>query len=429
MSEGQTVPAATGGTARPVLLGAAGLHMVTQTALAPFYPALFRSAYGIRDLAATGLFLMLCQLAAVIVLPLWGRATRHVPLARLVTAGQAAAVLLAGALSLAPSYLVFTLLSVALIMAKSVVLLAYPAVARSHPKGLLCGVVQYVAVLHVAAVGATVLGTVVVAVPDPRAALPLLAVAEAVLLGACVMLLRVRREPAFSRPSAAQEPVAAHEPVAAQEPVAASRPSRALVRLAVFVLVNFVAVTAVRPYFTEYAAEGGASITSASLLFVLPHLAVLAVLPATRTLRRRFGGRLLPMALALAAAGLLEQAVTTEAVPLAIGRLLFGAGLGLAQVAFDERVLTITGSGAAYSLVAAAQTCGLLLAPLLATATASAALAGPLLAGAALLAVLAVLVRGDAPPAPTQETASPTMFKAVVPAAADRRQASAPAAR
>lgn len=282
---------------RRVLLGAAGLHMVTQSALAPFYPELFRSAYGVRDLAATGAFLILCQLAAIVALPLWGRATRHVPLPRLVTAGQGAAVLLAASLAFAPGYAVFTALSVALVAAKAVVLLAYPALARSHPRGLGPGVVQYVAVLHVAAIAATLLGTVVVSVPEPRLALPLLAVVETVLLGACVALLRGqarRRPPEDAGPAAA---------------VSGTPDRRALARLAGFVLVNAAAVYAVRPYFTEYAAQGGASTFVAALLFLLPHAAVLAVLPAAGALRLRLGPRLLPAALALAAAGLDRKSV------------------------------------------------------------------------------------------------------------------------
>ncbi|MFV2121102.1 hypothetical protein ACE14D_22745, partial [Streptomyces sp. Act-28] len=157
----------TGARGRPVLLAAAGLHMVTQSALAPFYPALFRAAYGVEPLAATGFFLVLCQVSAVVALPLWGRASRRVPLARLVTAGQSAAVLLAAALVLAPSYAVFTGVSVLLVAAKAVVLLAYPGLARSHPRGVLPGVVQYVGVLHAASAAATLLGGAVVSVPGP----------------------------------------------------------------------------------------------------------------------------------------------------------------------------------------------------------------------------------------------------------------------
>ncbi|MEE1756651.1 MFS transporter [Streptomyces sp. SP18CS02] len=367
------------GHGRPVLLAAAGLHMVTQSALAPFYPALFRAAYGVEELAATGLFLMLCQVAAVVALPLWGRATRRVPLARLVTAGQSAAVLLAGALVLAPSYAVFTVVSVLLVAAKAVVLLAYPGLARSHRRGVLPGVVQYVAVLHAASVVATLLGGLVVSVPDPRTALPLLALLEAVLLVACARVLRPAPVPA----AGAVRPVA--------DPDGPLPTGGQVTRLAVYVLITAVAVYAARPYFTEYATGAGAPAALATVLFVLPHTAVLAVLPAAGRLRARFGERLLPGAMLLAAVALGVQATVTDPLALGGARLVFGAGLGLGQVALDERVITTNGTGAAYSLIAMAQTCGLLLAPLVATATATAALWAPLLAGAVLLAALAFL--------------------------------------
>ncbi|MFJ8691432.1 hypothetical protein [Streptomyces roseolilacinus] len=387
----------TGAHGRPVLLAAAGLHMVTQSALAPFYPALFRAVYGVGSLAATGLFLVLCQVSAVAALPLWGRASRRVPLARLVTAGQSAAVLLAAALVLAPSYAVFTGVSVLLVAAKAVVLLAYPGLARSHPRGVLPGVVQYVAVLHAASVAATLLGGVVVSVPEPRSALLLLALLEGVLLVACLRVLR----PGADTPAGATG-----------DAPGAGRAAGGVWRLAGYVLLTAVAVYAARPYFTEYVTGAGASTGTATALFLLPHVAVLALLPAAARLRARLGGRLLRHGMLVAAAGLAVQAAVTDPGWLAAARLVFGAGLALGQVALDERVIAASGSGAAYSVIAMGQTAGLLLAPLVATGAATAALWAPLLVGGALLCALALVspaspVRPDplrvgvpAPPAP-----------------------------
>ncbi|MDT9685368.1 hypothetical protein RND61_25370 [Streptomyces sp. TRM76323] len=388
----------TGARGRPVLLAAAGLHMVTQSALAPFYPALFRAAYGVEALAATGLFLVLCQVSAVAALPLWGRASRRVPLARLVTAGQSAAVLLAAALVLAPSYAVFTGVSVLLVAAKAVVLLAYPGLARSHPRGVLPGVVQYVAVLHAASVAATLLGGVVVSVPDPRSALPLLALLEAVLLVACLRVLR----PGAGAPAGD----------AGDASGAAQAAGGGVWRLAGYVLLTAVAVYAARPYFTEYVTGAGASAGTAAVLFVLPHVAVLALLPAAARLRARLGGRLLRHGMLVAAAGLAVQAAVTEPGWLAAARLVFGAGLALGQVALDERVIAASGSGAAYSVVAVGQTAGLLLAPLVATGTAAVALWAPLLAGGALLCVLA-LAAPAVPAVPLRPAALPDGWAAL----------------
>ncbi|WP_312866200.1 hypothetical protein [Streptomyces boluensis] len=368
---------------RGVLLCAAGLHMATQSALAPFYPKLFREAFGVRELGATGGFLTVCQLAAIASLPLWGRATRRHALPRLVTAGQGAAVLLAASLALAPNFATFTALSVLLIAAKSVVLLAYPSIARSHKGGLFPGVLQYVAVLHAASIAATLLGTVIITVPNPQAALPLLAVAE---LGLLALVTVVGR-----RSAGLGAPPAVAGGGWAQPPVPGAQMDKSKVaHLAAFVLAYAVAVYAVRPYFTEYATADGTSTQVAAALFVLPHFAVLAVLPAAKALRARLGSALLPTALALGAATLAWQAATTEPVSLAAARTCFGAALGLSQVALDHRTLATAG-GHTYSLIATAQTAGLLLAPLLATFAAKATLTAPLLAGAALLTLLALL--------------------------------------
>lgn len=366
--------------ARPVLLMAAGLHMVTETALAPFYPALFRAAFGVHDLAATGYFIAFSRIAAIAAVPLWGMATRRWRIERLVLVGQSVAVVLTACLALAPSYAVFTATGVALVAVKAVVLLAYPKTARTHPGGLLPGVRQYVAVLQVAVVGASGLGTLIVSSPDPRQALPLLAVVEAGLLVVCVIALRT--------PEA--------EPVDPPPPTAAEMPRGALRPLAVLVLGFALAGAVVRPYFTEHVTGVGQSALIGALLFVAAHIAALA---SVLRLRAEPPGPVVPFV--LAAAGLAVQAAVTDPVLLGLGRVLFGVGLGLGQVALDVRVLTAArGSGAAYGLVAAAQHVGLLSAPLIAMAGATQDLALPLVIGAGLFAALALVT------APVLNTAS-----------------------
>jgi hypothetical protein len=357
---------------RHVLLTAAGLHMVTETALAPFYPALFRAAFGVHDLAATGWFVGLSRVAAILALPLWGLATRRWRMENLVLCGQSVAVVLTGCLALAPSWAVFTAIGVALVAAKAVVLLAYPVTAGTHPDGLLSGVRQYVAVLQVAIVAASGLGAVIVSTPDPTHALPLLAVAEGVLLVVCAVALRSRQA------TNEQTTVEAADVV----PLAA----RVVLPTAVLVLGFHLAGNVVRPYFTEYSAEAGFSEMAGALLFVIAHLAALLAVKRART---RPPGLVVPFA--VAAAGLVLQAVTADPLLLVLGRAVFGAGLGLGQVALDVRVLTTTrGSEAVYGLVAAAQHTGLLTAPLIATVGATRDLAVPLATGAGLFAVLAI---------------------------------------
>lgn len=358
---------------RHALLAAAGAHMVTETALAPFYPALFRSAFGVHDLSATGYFVGFSRLAAIIALPLWGAATRRWRVEHLVLCGQSVAVVLAACLALAPSWAVFTAIGVALVATKTVVLLAYPVTARSHPAGLLPGVREYIVVLQLAMIAASGLGALIVSAPDPRQALPLLAVAEAGLLVVCALVLRTGKAGGGEMP--------------APPPAAAPVALRALVPLAVLVLGFHFAANVVRPYFTEYAVDAGFSELAGALLFVVAHLAAVAVI--------LFGWRRptppgLAVPFALAAAGLAVQAVTTDPYLLVLGRVLFGVGLGIGQVSLDFRLLTATrGSGAVYALVAAAQHTGLLLAPLVATAGATLDLIVPLATGAGLFALLA----------------------------------------
>ena len=358
--------------ARPVLLMAAGLHMVTETALAPFYPALFRAAFGVHDLAATGYFITFSRVAAIAAVPLWGMATRRWRIEQLVLVGQSVAVVLTACLALAPSYAVFTATGVALVAVKAVVLLAYPKTAGTHQGGLLPGVRQYVAVLQVAVVAASGLGTLIVSSPDPRQALPLLAVVEAGLLVVCVIALRT---------SDAQPVV---DPPVSPLP---GMPRSALAPLAVLVLGFALEGAVVRPYFTEYTTGAGQSELVGALLFGAAHVAALV---SVLRLRAVPPGPVVPFV--LAAAGLAAQAAVTDPVLLALGRVVFGVGLGLGQVALDFRVLTAAqGSGAAYGLVAAAQHAGLLSAPLIAMAGATHDLALPLVIGAGLFAVLAIV--------------------------------------
>ncbi|RRO18636.1 hypothetical protein EIL87_05830 [Saccharopolyspora rhizosphaerae] len=358
---------------RPVLLAAAGLHMVTETALAPFYPALFRTAFGVQDLAATGYFIAFTRIAAIIAVPLWGLATRRWRVEHLVLVGQSAAVVLTACLALAPSYAVFTGIGVALVAAKAVVLLAHPKTARTHPDGLLPGVRQYVAVLQTAVIAASAIGTWIVSSPDPRQALPLLAVVEAGLLVVCVIALRT--------------PVA--ESAAPPPPPGVDVPRRALLPLAVLVLGFALAGAVVRPYFTEHVTAVGQSELVAALLFVAAHIAALAAVWRVRTASP---GLVVPFV--LAAAGLALQAAVTDPSLLALGRLVFGTGLGLGQVALDFRVLIAArGSGASYGMVAAAQHTGLLTAPLIAMSATAHDLAAPLVIGAGLFAVLAIITK------------------------------------
>jgi hypothetical protein len=356
-----------------------GMLLVSETALSPFYPALFRELFGIEDLDATGTYLWVCRLAGVIALPLWGLAARRWPLWKLVAAGLGAAIALNLVLAITPSFALFTATSALLVACGAAILLAYPALVGLEERDgdRLSGVVAFAALFHAALTVSAVLGAAVLALPEPRVGIAAFALLDAAML---VLVLRVL-------------PRAAAAPQGRDEAAGARRRGALLLAGVAGVAVLFeLAAAAVRPFFVELAREEGASLAGGAVLFMLASAAALAALPFARPLRRMLGPALLPTALAAAAAGLLLQAVAPDLITMAGGRILFGVGLGLGQVALDLRMFAVAGTtGPGFAAVETARAGALLAAPLLAAATASASLALPLVAGAILLAAAAAV--------------------------------------
>ncbi|MEO3777257.1 MFS transporter [Micromonospora sp. B11E3] len=416
---------------RMVLLGVVALHLIADSALSPFYPQLFRELFGLTDLTATGTYVWACRAAAVIALPLWGLAARRWPAHRLVVVGLVAAAVLDLALAVTPTYAAFTAVSVALVAATMAMALAYPAlVALGDGDDRLPQVRAFAVVTHAATVAATLVGAGIMAMPQPRVGLAAFAVLDVGLAYACHRVLG-RRPATAAAPPAAEAPAtlaasaveasptlvaasaveasptlvaasAVEAPPAAEAqsaaPALARRPARAAVVSAVALVAGIVFVVeigrnVVRPFFTAYVEDAGAGPLLAAGLFLLPSVAALAVLPAAEAARRRLGRALLPAAFVLAAVGLLVQALTEHPALVAVGRLVFGAGLGLGQVALDLRIFAATGvRGPAFAAVETVSTVAMLASPIVATAAVAVALPGPLLTGAAVFLVLAVLV-------------------------------------
>ncbi|KWX00166.1 hypothetical protein TH66_14755 [Carbonactinospora thermoautotrophica] len=365
-----------------VLLLVIGLHLVAETALTPFLPQLFRTLYGIDDLAATGTYVWVCRVVGFLALPLWGLAARRWPLPRLVFTGLCASAVLDAALGFAPSYAAFTALSAAVVATNTALLLAYPALVAGYEGGdRLPGVRAYVAVFHAATVVSTLAGAAVMALPDPRFGISAFAVADAALAVLCLRVLGVPHRPA------------AGDAVARR--AVRARDVAAVAALAVFFEI---AANVIRPFFVEYAASGGFGTTAAALLFLLPAVAALAVMPLAEQARRALGGAFLPVAFTLAAVGLAWQALAPEELPLIGGRILFGVGLGLSQVALDLRMFEATGTaGPAYTVVETARTGALFVTPVLAAAMAAHELALPLGVAAGLYLAAAALAPRLAP--------------------------------
>ena len=369
---------------RVVLLGVVALHLIADSALSPFYPQLFRQLFGVTDLTATGTYVWACRAAAVVSLPLWGLAARRWPAHRLVVAGLVVAAVLDLTLAVTPTYAAFTAVSVALVAATMSLALAYPAlVALGDTDDRLPQVRAFAVVTHVATVAATLLGAGIMALPQPRVGLAAFAVLDVILAFACHRVLGRK----------AVVPAAPVEAPAAARAVARRTVWAGVVLVAAIVFVVEVGRNVVRPFFTAYVEHAGAGPMLAAGLFLLPSLAALAVLPAAEVARRRLGRALLPAACAVAAAGLLVQALAVHPAAVAVGRIIFGAGLGFGQIALDLRIFAATGvRGPAFAAVETVSTVAMLASPIVATAAVAVALPGPLFVGAAVFALLAVLV-------------------------------------
>ncbi|SDN74675.1 MFS transporter [Geodermatophilus sp. DSM 45219] len=380
--------------ARVVLALVVALQLVAETALTPYWPLLLRTLFGVEELAATGTYLTVCRVAGLAALPLWGLAARRWSLPHLLVAGLLGSAVFDLGLALAPSLAVFTALSAGVVATGSAMVLAYPALVAVADRGRggdrLSGVVVYAAVFHAASVLATVVGAGVVALPQPRLGLAAFAVAD-LLLAVAVWRVVARRRAAVPLPvdGAGTGPAAGS--------VRRRLPAGALLGVAALAVLVDLGTAVPRPFFTELVLRGGGSLTAAAVLFLLPALAGLAVLPAARPLARRWGSRLLPASAVLAAGGLGLQALSATLGPagltaLTAGRVVLGLGLGLLAVAVDLRVFAAVGTdGPGFTAVETARSGALLAAPLLATATAAVALPAPLAAAAVLMAAAALV--------------------------------------
>lgn len=395
-----------------VLISVIALYLVSETALAPFLPQLFERLFGITDTGATGVYLWVCRMTGLAALPLWGLAARRWPLHRLVLTGLYGAAVLDLALGLAPGYAEFTALSAASVAVNSALLLAYPAFVAEHQRraaagadgesARLAGICAIVVMFHISSVIATLAGAGVLALPQPRIGISAFALLDLLLAVLVHRALAGLPGPRARRPAAATS-----------EPAAGPRRGLARGRLPWLLLLGQAALVGVafdfsvsvaRPFFTELAEGlGGASLTAA-VLFFLPSVAALAVLPLARRCQARLGPGLLPAALAVAAAGYAVQYAADGIVALGAGRVLFGLGLGLGQVAVELMMFRATGTaGPAFTAVETVRAAGLIAAPLVAAAAAGAALALPLAIGALTLscaAVAALRTPGTRPPAP-----------------------------
>jgi hypothetical protein len=308
-------------------------------------------------------------------------------------------------------------------------LLAYPAFIAEHgddsaggERGRLTGVCTLVVVFHLSVVVSTVVGAGVLALPQPRIGISAFALVDTAL---AVLTHRVlgRRPGTGAGTAAAEEaPDAAPSPPHPRAPAASRRLSRITVlayAALIGVMFDFSANVA-RPFFTEFSDGLGSGSIGSAVLFFLPSVSALAVLPLVRRCHDRLGDRLLPLALAVGAAGMAWTWLADSVSGVAGGRLLYGVGLGLGQVAVELRMFRATGTrGPAFTAVETVRSAGLLAAPLAATAAVAHDLALPLAVAAVGQLCAAALslkrFRGAAPD------------RALWPGAAEAVEAAAPA--
>ncbi len=384
---------------RVVLLLVVVLHLVADTALSPFYPQLFKALFGITDPAATGAYVWACRVAAVVALPLWGLAARRWPLHRLVLAGLLLSAVIDAVLGFAPTYAAFLALSVALVATTMSMALAYPAfMALSDAESRPQQVMVFTGVSYAAVVVSTLAGAAVMALPDIRWGISSFALLDVALAYACHRIL--------TRPV----PVAASAAPRTEDIMDRFALVKAVAGVGIIVFVAEVGRSIVRPFFTAYVESGGEATFAAALLFLLPSLVALLVLPAAGVVQRRLGSALLPAAFVAGAVGLTVQAVAPRLSLLMVGAVLFGAALGLGQIALDLRMFGALGTrGPAFTAVETVRTVALMVSPLAATAAVGPSLAGPLILGAALFAALGIalaLPRRRQPARPTVPTQS-----------------------
>jgi hypothetical protein len=394
-----------------VLAAVVALQLVAETALTPYWPQLLAALFGTEELSATGAYLTACRVAGLAALPLWALAARRWPLPRLLVVALLGSAVLDLAVALAPSLLLFTLASAGVVATGSALVLAYPAlvaVADGSGRGDRTGAVLVgVAVFHGASLLATVLGAGIVSLPSPRWGLAAFAIAD--LLLALLVWRYVDRARAVVATPAAPAPAA---PPSLRPGPARRWHSRLVLPVVVVLLLAVLSDTGTsvpRPFFTALVLDGGGSLPLAAVLFLLPSVGALLVLPATRTLETRLGAQLLPSAAALAAAALALQAAAPGVIPLVgASRLALGAAFGLLAVALDLRVFATVGTGGAgFAMVETARSAALLAAPLLATATATVDLALPLAVGAFLFAVVGLVAAFTPRPAPAPDLEAP----------------------
>ena len=312
------------------LLGCMFLGLFTEVLLSPYYPQFFHQVFGIEDYSYTGLYLFVCRLTVVLCSPLWGWLTRKFEAKRLLLVGQAGTALSTVLLAQADSATEFLILTVCLLVFKSSYMLIYPIIMELSDNGAQAGsAAKFHAVHHTAVLIAALVGAHMLQMEQPLTLFYGAAAADVIQLFVCVVVLW-----GWKSASKREE---RREPKGSKGLLSNLLHDRTIVTLGLLFLTLTIANQVVRPFFTPYVQKDfGLSIEWAGLLFLLPHVCALLLLPFLRSLAKP--GRL-PIAYMVGvgamAIGLITQGMAEGIGGLIAGRILYGMFLAITMAVLD----------------------------------------------------------------------------------------------
>ncbi|MCM3747841.1 MFS transporter [Paenibacillus pasadenensis] len=374
------------------LLGCMFLGLFTEVLLSPYYPQFFHQVFGIEDYSYTGFYLFVCRLTVVLCSPLWGWLTRKVEAKQLLLVGQAGTALSTALLAQADNANEFLILTVCLLVFKSSYMLIYPIIMELSDKGAQAGsAAKFHAVHHTAVLIAALAGAHMLQMENPLTLFYGAAAADVIQLIVCVVVL-------WGWKSASQ-PAAGRELGGSKGLISKLLQDRAILMLGLLFFTLTLANQVVRPFFTPYAEKDfGLTTDTAGLIYLLPHLFALLLLPWLRAISKPDRLHISYMVGVVAmAVGLVVQATAEGITGLIAGRMLYGMFLAITMAVLDV-ILFQREQGAsaavAFSVMVSFQTGAELLSPLIASfLSIQTGLGSPLLAAALLCLVNGLLFK------------------------------------
>lgn len=374
------------------LLGCMFLGLFTEVLLSPYYPQFFHQVFGIEDYSYTGFYLFVCRLTVVLCSPLWGWLTRKVEAKRLLLVGQVGTALSTALLAQADSATEFLILTVCLLIFKSSYMLIYPIIMELSDNGAQAGsAAKFHAVHHTAVLIAALVGAHMLQMEHPLTLFYGAAIADVIQLIVCVVVL-------WGWKSASKR-AARRESEGSKRLLSNLLHDRTILTLGLLFLTLTIVNQVVRPFFTPYVEKDfGLSTDLAGMLFLLPHVCALILLPFLRSLTKPDRLHIAyTVGVGAMAVGLIIQGMTEGIGGLIAGRMLYGMFLAITMAVLDV-ILFQREQGAsaaiAFSVMVSFQTAGELLSPLIASfLSIQVGLNSPLLAAALLCLVNGLLFK------------------------------------